>query len=299
MAAVAASSAEAASTINVRVQTTGVIAVVWHGDPARGCAAAGMCGVDGSVTYRPAGDIELELSSDGSAGFGLGEPDPAVVRVRGTTPASTPGGCVDLLPMDVSTHIDDITEGQLTFGFCGAGPLQRPLCRAAPAGPGARVAAPLRCHAGRCAAWPHAGLGRADTVRRGPVQRHCDLHRRDPRESRAADVAIGAAAAARRGQDPVRERAAAPVRRPAALVQAPAPGRSDRERVRRAALTGLSGARRVRRARPLHAGAEVRRGRDAALAVRRRGPRRPSLAPCWARCAAESWASRASPTTHE
>ena len=113
--------AQADSTLNIRVRTTGVIAVVWHGDPARGCAAAGMCAVDGSVTYRPAGDIELELDSDGSAGFGIGEPDPAIVRVRGTTPASAPGGCVDLLPMDIGTHIDDITEGQLSFGFAGLG----------------------------------------------------------------------------------------------------------------------------------------------------------------------------------
>ena len=98
IAAAACPPAHADSTLNVRVRTTGVVAVVWHGDPARGCAAAGMCGVDGSVTYRPPGDIDLELDSDGSAGFGIGESDPAVVRVRGTTPASAPGGCVDLLP---------------------------------------------------------------------------------------------------------------------------------------------------------------------------------------------------------
>ena len=114
-------SAQADTSLNVRVRTTGVIAVVWHGDPARGCAAAGMCEVDGSVTYRPPGDIDLELGSDGSAGFGLGEMEPAVVRVRGTTPGSATAGCVDLLPMDLDTHIGDITEGQVTFGFAALG----------------------------------------------------------------------------------------------------------------------------------------------------------------------------------
>src|SRR5688572_29235916 len=108
IAAAASPPAQAASNLEVRVRTAGVVAVVWHGDPARGCAAAGMCGVDGSVTYRPTHDIDIELGSDGSGGFGIGDTEPAVVRVRGTTPGSATGGCVDLLPMDIETHIADI-----------------------------------------------------------------------------------------------------------------------------------------------------------------------------------------------
>lgn len=119
--AMSSAPARADDSLNVRVRTTGVIAVIWHGDPARGCAESGMCGVEGSVTYRPIGEIDLELNSDGSTGFGLAEPEPAIVRVRRTSPGSAAGGCTDLLPMDIGTHVDDVTEGQLTFVFAGLG----------------------------------------------------------------------------------------------------------------------------------------------------------------------------------
>src|SRR4051794_1815341 len=32
---------------------SGGITISWHGDPARGCAAAGLCGYSGSVNVRP------------------------------------------------------------------------------------------------------------------------------------------------------------------------------------------------------------------------------------------------------
>ena len=80
---------------------TGSISVTWHGDPARGCAAAGLCGYRGSVTLRPdpAGEVELDLAK-GRLRFGfvsLNASTPAVVRVtREAVDGGGPGGCVDL-----------------------------------------------------------------------------------------------------------------------------------------------------------------------------------------------------------
>jgi hypothetical protein len=109
------------TALELRVRTSGVIGVVWHGDPARGCAASAMCDVEGSITFRPASEIQLEIGSDGSSGFGIPEPDVAVVRVRRTTPGLPAQGCTDVVPMDFETHLADVTDGQLTFGFAGLG----------------------------------------------------------------------------------------------------------------------------------------------------------------------------------
>ena len=124
--AMSSAPARADDSLNVRVRTTGVIAVIWHGDPRADAP-------NGNVRRRrlrhlpPIGEIDLELNSDGSTGFGLAEPEPAIVRVRRTSPGSAAGGCTDLLPMDIATHVDDVTEGQLTFVF------QASACRAAAA----------------------------------------------------------------------------------------------------------------------------------------------------------------------
>jgi hypothetical protein len=81
---------------------TGSISVTWHGDPARGCAAAGLCGYRGSLTLRPGptGDVELDLVR-GRLAFGflaLDAHDPTPVRVtREPAGGGEPGGCVDLV----------------------------------------------------------------------------------------------------------------------------------------------------------------------------------------------------------
>ena len=118
LAALPAAPAHAAErSLDVRVRTTGVLSVVWHGDPARGCAAAGMCGIEGSVTYRPVGDIEVTFDPDGGTGFSFGENRAAVVRVRRAVQGGAPATCTDLIPMDFESQLADAFEGQLAIGF--------------------------------------------------------------------------------------------------------------------------------------------------------------------------------------
>ncbi|HZU40165.1 MAG TPA: hypothetical protein VE992_03900 [Solirubrobacteraceae bacterium] len=66
----------------------GAITYSWHGDPARGCAQVGVCGVQGALVLRP--DDEVDLS-----GGTLELIDtPATIRVRRTDPGSS-GDCID------------------------------------------------------------------------------------------------------------------------------------------------------------------------------------------------------------
>lgn len=80
------------------VTVSGSIAYVWHGDPARGCAAAGVCGVRGSLIVGPAGDTVFDPTQ--RAGSISLSPSSAVVRVRRDEPGASPGLCVDPLPLD-------------------------------------------------------------------------------------------------------------------------------------------------------------------------------------------------------
>ena len=62
------------SEIAGRLATSGAVTVTWHGDRARGCAAAGLCGYRGSTLARVAGGGQFELLlSDGRLRFGFAE----------------------------------------------------------------------------------------------------------------------------------------------------------------------------------------------------------------------------------
>jgi hypothetical protein len=95
--AVGASPAASARTLNlpksVNLTLSGSLAITWQGDPTRGCAAEGLCGVRG----------ELILRSYGSSGIGSSGPLSELpiglsgtVRVRDDA-QSPPGECVDLV----------------------------------------------------------------------------------------------------------------------------------------------------------------------------------------------------------
>jgi hypothetical protein len=87
--------------LNGRLTSTGGITVTWHGDRARGCAEAGLCGYRGSTFAQAAGDGQFALLlSKGRLRFGyasLFAPAP-VVRVRRTEESGEGGGCADLAP---------------------------------------------------------------------------------------------------------------------------------------------------------------------------------------------------------
>ena len=78
---------------------SGDITLTWHGDPARGCAAAGVCDVSGSLRYAPDYAFTYgELLAGGRfepEELDLESSDPSTVRVRTGTSASS-GLCLDL-----------------------------------------------------------------------------------------------------------------------------------------------------------------------------------------------------------
>ena len=98
------------------VSATGTVTVTWHGDPARGCAAAGVCDVSGVATL-PAD--QSGLSFGGTVGA-----KPAEVSVeleQGTTrvvrgPLTDPlGVCVDRADADVTLAPRRGAGGSVTF----------------------------------------------------------------------------------------------------------------------------------------------------------------------------------------
>ena len=121
--------------LDVRMQ--GTVSAVWEATPARGCGAAGTCGISGSVTFRAAG-FTLQVNSDGSSGGGI-TIEPTVVRVRRETGPAPPDTCVDVLsafPFPPVTAFDDqlqfdFTSQELSAGRC-AGPRPLDLARAVP-----------------------------------------------------------------------------------------------------------------------------------------------------------------------
>ena len=82
------------------LSVSGRVTVSWHGDPARGCAAAGLCGYAGAVTLRPDdGDYDFVVNGRGRLSEGIGDLyaflHSPVVRVRRTDGGGDEGGCVD------------------------------------------------------------------------------------------------------------------------------------------------------------------------------------------------------------
>jgi hypothetical protein len=133
--------AAAPQGLTMSVRLSGGIVAVWNGDPARGCAAAGVCNVTGSATYRPGFQGSLDVSPDGVAFGGADAAQPAVVRARQGGPAS-PVACADVLessftPLAVDYLGDrlqvSLEELDLSAGRC-AGPRTLDLSHALPHG---------------------------------------------------------------------------------------------------------------------------------------------------------------------
>jgi hypothetical protein len=78
----------------------GAITIAWHGDPARGCAAAGLCGYSGSLSVRPDdGQYYFTLAGgrlrDSYSSLDVFSIQP-VVRVKRTEDGNEAGACVDV-----------------------------------------------------------------------------------------------------------------------------------------------------------------------------------------------------------
>ena len=87
--------ATAHSAVETRVRATGALTVSWQGDPARGCAEAGVCDLAGSFTTRADPEQGSSVSSGPSESHIDVSFEPPTVRVlRG--PATDPlGACTD------------------------------------------------------------------------------------------------------------------------------------------------------------------------------------------------------------
>jgi hypothetical protein len=86
-------------------QVTGPLLIAWSGDPAHGCATAGLCGVSGTLQMHFGDD---ELSGSGGPPQLMANDDGAVARVQTTAPDGSVTTCTDLVPV------------QFDFGVRGA-----------------------------------------------------------------------------------------------------------------------------------------------------------------------------------
>jgi hypothetical protein len=79
------------------LELVGSLTFAWQGDPARGCAAAGLCDVRGSLELVPSGGF---ASAPGPPSIELIDPGSAA-RVIDQSPSATATACADPVPVDV------------------------------------------------------------------------------------------------------------------------------------------------------------------------------------------------------
>lgn len=91
---------------DVHTSLSGPLTIAWSGDPPHGCAAAGLCGVSGTLHVRfgrnAASDGDGFSFSGGDGGLVAGESS-GVVRVQTTAPDGTVTTCAD--PVSVTLTI--------------------------------------------------------------------------------------------------------------------------------------------------------------------------------------------------
>ncbi len=132
--------------MSLTTSLSGWLRVSWQGDPAHGCAQAGVCGVVGTVDVDangggsettsgsvPAGEPEVDAVSN------INLPAPGIVRViraGGGTPGAcvdelTPGGGFELIPVRGGVRISDTPPPAIRSftqaGLVGAGRCAGPL----------------------------------------------------------------------------------------------------------------------------------------------------------------------------
>ena len=124
------------------VSSTGAVTITWHGDSARGCAAAGLCGYRGSTGVRP-GDGDFQLLFSGRRlddVFGqLLLSGPPVIRVQRAEESGPGGACVDVAPASQlylseiaapGRHVRLVFAGDgMTVGRCAGPDLAAALMR--------------------------------------------------------------------------------------------------------------------------------------------------------------------------
>jgi hypothetical protein len=124
------------ATKTIPVRMSGQLTVDYHGDPAAGCAAHGLCGYAGEVSWRPpaSGQLEVtELRSHRHVSYDLelfaNVADPAAV-FGGVTTAQVADGsasCVDATSTGTDIGLP-VGHGKVEFTLAGAGPLLETRC---------------------------------------------------------------------------------------------------------------------------------------------------------------------------
>jgi hypothetical protein len=149
------------SFVFMEATVSGSVSVDFHGDAAAGCAAAGMCGVSGTVTWRPGASAELfafGFRRDGrpytqgllalGQGERGGEPGSTAAQVRRAASESAgPGLCSDAAAGSVALDLSERRGSSLPVRIAqedGGGAYGRDSFRTRCAGPaGSDVAALL------------------------------------------------------------------------------------------------------------------------------------------------------------
>src|SRR3954447_8421617 len=105
----------ASADLRVDLRTSGGMTASWHGEPARGCAEAGVCDVAGSVTLTPqAGDSSITTSGTRLLDtLSLTVQRPTVRALRGP-PEHPAGACLDAAgPVELSLGTGRPTRGRI------------------------------------------------------------------------------------------------------------------------------------------------------------------------------------------
>src|SRR5204863_9751716 len=105
------------------ISATGGVTVTWHGDPARGCAAAGLCGYSGSAGLQPVyGSYDFFLAGGRRLrdSFSYLDTSLDVTRVK-RVDGSGEGACVDAPDLSLYLTTARAGAGRGRLGFDGDG----------------------------------------------------------------------------------------------------------------------------------------------------------------------------------
>jgi hypothetical protein len=119
LAVAAVAPATAPADIRYEQRVTGSVTITWAGDPARGCAEAGVCEITGSATVRAHGEGGGEVSGtrDDEAALESLHVDasPGIVRVLRGPPDAPAGACTDRAAAGPAIEVDRVSGGEATI----------------------------------------------------------------------------------------------------------------------------------------------------------------------------------------
>src|SRR3954451_9069754 len=138
---VAAPAMAAPRSLSAPLSLSGGVTVSWHGDRARGCAAAGLCDYRGSVTAQGGRDGQLGIEDGDVYGYLDSEQRPIVRVTRGLE-----GACVDATEGEFEIEVARPRAGRVRLQVVPYG-LDRGRC----AGP--ELTAALERLPGRSVSW--------------------------------------------------------------------------------------------------------------------------------------------------